>query len=75
MIHPQRKWRDANDITLTALADLMGVTPSHLSEIERWRGFPSLPLASKLSQHTGIPLTEYVGPLPTVAKPQASAAE
>ncbi len=64
-MHPQRQWRENNGVTLITLAEIMGVTPSHLSEIERWRGFPSLPLASKLSQHTGISLAEYVGPPPT----------
>ncbi len=70
MMHPQRQWRKANKVTLTELANIMGVVPSHLSVIERWEGYPSLPLAAKLSEHTGIPLTDYVGPppIPTVAE-------
>lgn len=72
--HPLRVWRKANHITLSALADQVGVNPSHLSEIENGNNTPSLKLAEKLSLATvgtdgvrGVPLGEFV--------PQSEAAE
>lgn len=51
-IHPLRAWRDTNGITLAALADEVDVTASHLSEIERGIGTPSIKLARRLSEAT-----------------------
>lgn len=52
MIHPLRQWRTTHGITLAELAKRVGVTPSHLSEIERGRNAPSLDLARRLSLQT-----------------------
>ena len=51
-VHALRRWRTAHKITLAALADRVGVEPSHLSEIERGKNRPSLQLAAKLSKAT-----------------------
>jgi len=52
-IHPLRAWRLERRKTLAGLAARVGVTPSHLSEIERGLNQPSMNLAAKLSRATG----------------------
>lgn len=70
--HPMRVWRNEKRITLNALAEKVGVTPSHLSEIERGVNSPSLDLAAKLSRatadETGHPAVDVL----EFAKPQVS---
>jgi transcriptional regulator with XRE-family HTH domain len=58
--HPLRRWRKENDVTLAALASEVGVTPSHLSEIERGLNGVSLALSKRLSKATkgGVSLDE-----------------
>jgi transcriptional regulator with XRE-family HTH domain len=56
--HPVRRWRKDNGKTLSALAGKVGVTPSHLSEIERGLNHPSLDLTAKLKAETGLPAEE-----------------
>jgi transcriptional regulator with XRE-family HTH domain len=60
--HALRRWRKGNGLTLVVLAGRVGVTPSHLSEIERGRNRPSLELAAKLSRITKneVPLSDFV---------------
>lgn len=54
-IHPLRRWRLKHGVTLEKLATRkgVGVSPSHLSEIERGLNSPSLDLAASLSRATG----------------------
>lgn len=68
--HPLRLWRGRKKVTLASLAYSLDVTPSHLSEIERYRNKPSLKLAVLLSLATGNEVT--VGEF--VAKPSADEA-
>lgn len=60
--HPIRAWRKSQEpkVTLAKLAEAVGVTPSHLSEIEKGNNQPSLALASKLSTQTGIDIAQFV---------------
>lgn len=62
MTHPLRSWRLAQTPrkTLSEVASLVGVTASHLSEIENFNNTPSLALAGKLSRETGIELEKFV---------------
>jgi transcriptional regulator with XRE-family HTH domain len=67
--HPLRKWRqeqpptpEGDKMTLTKLAEAVGVVPSHLSQIETGEREPSLALASRLSKVTGIPIDKFVRP-------------
>jgi transcriptional regulator with XRE-family HTH domain len=53
-LHPVRRWRKENGMTLADLAGMLDVTPSHLSEIERGRNGASLKLAARLSEITGV---------------------
>jgi transcriptional regulator with XRE-family HTH domain len=59
-VHPLRAWRASHGKTLVQVAGVVGVTPSHLSEIERYENTPSLALAAKLSRETEIPLAQFV---------------
>lgn len=59
-VHALRQWRKDTQKTLAELAGVVGVTPSHLSEIERGLNEPSLALAAKLSRETGIPIDSFV---------------
>lgn len=51
--HPLRLWRKRENVTLAALGRQVGVSPSHLSEIERGLDDPSMGLATRLSRATG----------------------
>jgi transcriptional regulator with XRE-family HTH domain len=59
-VHPLRLWRREQGKTLTELAEAVGVTASHLSEIERGLNDPSLALAARLSRETNIPIDQFV---------------
>lgn len=68
--HPLRQWRDDHEVTLATLAGAVGVTPSHISEIERRLNTPSLDLAAKLSRATAdesgvpaVPLEKFIRPV------------
>jgi transcriptional regulator with XRE-family HTH domain len=60
--HPLRAWRHSQEPrkTLVDLANEVGVTPSHLSEIENWNNEPSLDLLSRLHRATGIEMSLFV---------------
>lgn len=60
--HPLRLWRNSQEPrkTLSDVAQAVGVTPSHLSEIENWNNEPSLELTSKLSGFSGLDMREFV---------------
>lgn len=51
-MHPLRAWRTENHVTLARLANVVGVSIAHLSEIERGNNSPSLELADRLSRAT-----------------------
>lgn len=64
MEHPLKEWRRAQTpkVTLVALAARLGVTASHLSEVENYKNEPSLDLASRLSDITGVEMKAFVIP-------------
>jgi transcriptional regulator with XRE-family HTH domain len=57
-----RDWRRRHGKTLQDVADAVGVTQPHLSEIENWKNEPSLDLAARLHAHTGIDMKAFVRP-------------
>lgn len=59
-IHPVRQWRKDHGKTLGQLAEAVGVTASHLSEVERGRNELSLDLARKIKRVTGLSLDSIV---------------
>lgn len=58
--HPLRSWRSQHGKTQEQLATDLGVVASHLSQIENGDRSPSLALAAKLSEKTGIPIGSFV---------------
>jgi transcriptional regulator with XRE-family HTH domain len=65
--HPLRVWRKGKRLTLDALGKRVGVSASHLSEVERGKNALSLELAAKLSRETQdadgmpeVPLEKFV---------------
>lgn len=65
--HALRRWRRSKGVTLGALAKRVGVTASHLSEVETGKNSVSLELAAKLSRETQddsgvpeVPLEQFV---------------
>lgn len=59
--HPLYHWRMQNGRKpLQAVADRVGCTQSHLSEIENWKNEPSLELAARLHRETGLPMESFV---------------
>lgn len=64
MQHPLKIWRQRQTpkVTLAALAQRVGVTPSHLSEVENYKNEPSLDLADRLSRETAIEIGAFVIP-------------
>lgn len=65
--HPLRQWRRDNRKTLADVGEAVGVVPSYISDLEtKNTKVPSLTLAAKLSDLTGIPIDKF-------AKPRAEA--
>ena len=64
MEHPLKVWRQRQSpkVTLAALARQVGVTASHLSEVENYKNEPSLDLTDRLSIATGIEMKDFVVP-------------
>jgi len=64
MEHPLKSWRQRQNpkVTLASLAQRVGVTASHLSEVENYKNEPSLDLTSRLSDETGIEMRAFVTP-------------
>lgn len=60
--HPLRAWRTSQSPkkTLVSLAGDLGVSPSHLSEIENWNNEPSLELSVRLRELTGIDPEQFI---------------
>lgn len=60
--HPLRAWRTGQSPkkTLASLAGELGISPSHLSEIENWNNEPSLELSVRLREITGIDPERFI---------------
>ena len=56
--HPLYAWRRVNDMTLRELAESAKTTVGHLSNIERCTRDPSIDLARKLAEITGLSLEQ-----------------
>jgi DNA-binding XRE family transcriptional regulator len=48
-VHPIVVWRDKRELTQAALAEAAGISPSHLSEIERKQKGPSVEVLQRLA--------------------------
>ena len=57
---PLRKWRLDNRLTLAAVAKDADISKAHLCEIELGRKTPSVLVARRLSDRTGLSLDEVL---------------
>jgi len=58
--HPLAFWRRDNERSLQSLASEVGCTQSFLSEVENGNRTPSLRMAARLHQVTGLPIESFV---------------
>ena len=63
--HPQRTYREANALSLAALASKVGTTRQYLSMIELGTATPSLDMVRKLCEETGLSADDYVEAMQT----------
>lgn len=56
-----KKWRKDNDLSQAQLAKRLGIYQGDVSNIERGKSSPSLPVAVLLKEETGIPIEDWVG--------------
>jgi transcriptional regulator with XRE-family HTH domain len=54
-----RDWMTRTGRTYGSVADALGVTDAHVSYLARGRRIPSLELAIKIANLTGIPVTAW----------------
>ncbi len=59
-VHPLKTYRARAKLTQKALADLAGVTRETIARLEGGTRAPSLTLAARLSEKTGIPIDKFV---------------
>ena len=52
--------RQQKRLSIATLSEMAGISPSHLSLIERGKREPSLEIAERLSKELGIPMTLLV---------------
>jgi transcriptional regulator with XRE-family HTH domain len=67
MAHPLKAYREANGLTLEALAARVGVSAPTISRIETGENLPSMALLGRLKAATGISADEF---LPTETAPE-----
>ncbi len=58
--HPLKVWREANSLNQEEAAAILGTTKPTISRLETGARTPSLTLAAKLSEHTGISIDSFV---------------
>jgi DNA-binding XRE family transcriptional regulator len=58
---PIRVWREYRGLSASALAEMLDVTPAHVSKLETGRGEPSIALLRKLSAVLDVDTDSLVG--------------
>ena len=58
---PLRVWREHRRLTAAVLAEMVGVTPAHISKLETGKGEPSISLLKKLAQVLDIDVDMLIG--------------
>lgn len=58
--HALRRWRKKTGTRLVPLGGQVGVSASHLSEIERGHNKPSLELTARLMEVTGLAMRDFL---------------
>jgi len=59
---PVRVWREFQGLTATTLAEMVEVTPAHISKLETGKGEPSVSLLRRLSVALDADLESLIGP-------------
>lgn len=72
--HPLKLWREESGLKQRAAAERLGLEVPALSRYENYHRAPSLALAAKLSEKTGIPLDKFVRQPEVVAPEPVQAA-
>lgn len=73
--HPLRTWRHQHNMSLGKLAQQLGVTAAHLSQIEHYKGRASWDFAQNLERITGINRNEFYIPKDKIRNGSDVAAE
>jgi transcriptional regulator with XRE-family HTH domain len=63
-MHPLRAWRKRHHVSQQELADLVDVTQSFISLIERYINKPQEDALEKLRRITGLPTDAFIRPIP-----------
>jgi DNA-binding XRE family transcriptional regulator len=58
---PIRVWREHRGLTAAVLAEMIGVTPAHISKLETGKGEPSIGLLKKLAAVLDVDIDSLVG--------------
>ncbi len=58
---PVRVWREYRGLTAAMLAEIIGVTPAHISKLETGKGEPSISLLRKLAAALDVDIDSLVG--------------
>lgn len=58
---PIRVWREHRGLTAAVLAEMIGVTPAHISKLETGKGEPSIGLLKKLAAVLDVDIESLVG--------------
>lgn len=58
---PIRVWREYRGLNAAMLAEMIGVTPAHISKLETGKGEPSIALLRKLAASLDIDLDSLAG--------------
>jgi transcriptional regulator with XRE-family HTH domain len=59
-IHPLRRWRFENQVSLTALAKKIGTSAGDLSNLETWRHRPMIDRVYALVKITGLRFEDFL---------------
>ncbi len=62
-----RKIRKENKMTVDTLADMVGISASHLREIENGRKLPALPVFVEIAKALGVMTDELLASQPQIA--------
>ena len=58
---PVRVWREYRGLTAAMLAEIIGVTPAHISKLETGKGEPSISLLRMLAAALDVDIDSLVG--------------
>ena len=60
--HPMERWADLHEMPVRRLAEAAGISGAYLRNIYAWRREPSLAVAARLSDLSGIEMRAFLKP-------------